>query len=291
MTLVVARTTSNQICLVSDTQVTKPLDLVQSPLAAALKIVPLSRTTAVAFAGDLRPAAEALSRIRSAIQSLTDHDSVSEYLHGEHLRCSGNTEYLVCALGPTPRITKIADGAIARNLAAAHLGNRSAFSEFQREYLSLKDFEPFQHFPSDVRPFLEMQHRCQCAMSSVIDSKRFIDVGGFAVRLCSHAGQFRFLASARTELRGTTSSAAPVPLTLSTAAEGAYSTSILIPEDVTAPLVGIHFNEGRFGIVLEWSNGPVAHRVVDRDVDEFGAEVYGSFGVALRGVRHGGRAD
>jgi hypothetical protein len=283
MTLVVARRINQDISLIADSLSSDPKQILQSPLAGVLKIIILSPTTAIAFSGSIALAETAITRSRRVVSNLNDHTALTNFFLTEHMQMNQETDFIVCTLEPAACISRISGGELHADVLAAYIGNSAAFSAFQHVPKSTHDWSHIDH---DRQQFVALTHQQSCAMSEIISSRQFNDVGGFQIRVASKGRAFRYWQSSYMELRTETFDATPTLLGASTAQAGAYSASVLT-SDLPFPIVGVHFHEPSFGVVFDWSDGHQVSRILQVTHMQFVDEVQRRFGVTLQGLRFG----
>ena len=281
MTLVVARRVGQNICVAADTSETNPKLVKQSVLTLVLKVVAVSPRSAVAFAGNIPLAYQAIARVRREVRDPSSHAELVNLLLDEHLRGAAETDYLICTLTPEACVSKISDRRVLGDLDAAYVGRQDAFAAFQRLQAEQK---PFAFGERDERSsFRDAQMAQALAMRGLIASLDYADVAGFAMQIASSREQtFTYLMSSTTELRAETFDAAPTTLQGSSAEEGAYSATVLTTRS-HEPLVGVYFFEASFGVVLDARGEPsVTTMRVPRNA--FVGAVLEQFGVTLSGI-------
>lgn len=284
MTLVVARRVGQNICVAADTSETNPKLVKQSVLTPVLKVVAVSPRSAVAFAGNIPLAYQAIARIRREVRDTSGHVELASLLLEEHRRGALGTDYLICTLTPEACISKISEGRVHSDLDAAYVGRQDAFAAFQRLQAEQK---PFDFGERDERSsFRDAQMGQAFAMRGLVGSFEYEDVAGFAMQIASSRDRtFSYLMSSTTELRAETFDATPTTLQGSSAEEGAYSATVLTTRS-HEPFVGIYFFEASFGVVLDARGEPsVTTLRVPRSA--FVGAVLEQFGVNLSGIGFG----
>jgi uncharacterized protein YoaH (UPF0181 family) len=140
VTLVVARVTPLGVRLAADMRITYS-SRNSSFLNAALKLVLLSPTLCVGYAGDVDTALEA---IRIARREQMRNDEAIQHLLAAHLASGQAAQFLVASLRPT-RLTTIKDG-VQVDATAGWIGEVGPFAEYQRHYLADESFRPPDDF-------------------------------------------------------------------------------------------------------------------------------------------------
>src|SRR5688572_18966189 len=109
MTLVAARASYRQLCIVADTRLSKngvPLE----PLAGALKVLVLRPNLCVGFAGNTALALTAIKRLVDG--SLASTAQVVASLVGDHFESGGRTDFIVATSDNEFMLHCITDGQV-----------------------------------------------------------------------------------------------------------------------------------------------------------------------------------
>lgn len=259
MTLVVGRRSPHGLSILSDSRVTDPHDPRPKPLVGTLKVIVLDPKHCFAFAGAVPFAQDAVEVLFAAQRSAgVTTDLIVEHLLHVHRESGQATDFLVGSLEGDPRLTKIADGQAQSGLSAAWLGNQDAFAEYQRRFLSAPVDEKVDATDS-MAVWKELRERAHGAfITMVIDTvsgePSFPDVGDFPVIATSTKEGFCYISSVHAFPFNEGAVNPPqgewIQVPIGGAREGGYAFAVLTPDEVGVCAVGVHFAQGRFGILM-----------------------------------------
>jgi len=174
VTLVVARLTPLGVRLAADMRITDPDDVrPQGYLGAALKLILLSPTLCIGYAG-CRGAA--LKAIRQVASKGLDADEATALLLDAHLRSEQAAEFLIASLRPLALVVVKEGRAAARE--AGWIGDHAAFTEYQRFYLQERVVWPRDYYDSDERAGdMEIAARMTDGMEAVVNGPGLVRNG------------------------------------------------------------------------------------------------------------------
>ena len=279
MTLVVARSISDEIRVICDSKVTDPTTIRSGRMVDILKVIILQPKLCVCFAGNIGRAQMAMENLARTIGADDgfDLEEILDFLLMEHLegeRRAGDgvegTDFIVGTMGPKLSIYRIAAGVLERDLPNAWIGDPAAFSAYQSNFHDPETLcSKYRLHSGDPR--LEMISKMADAFRAVIQDDAFPSVGNFLISVTSKpAGGdgFTYLPSAIGDGFGT-------------AAEGGFTYSILTPKISGIGALGVYFIQGRFGTLMypARSLAPVVYAGVD--FEEFVLKVKNDFGIEL----------
>jgi hypothetical protein len=272
MTLVVGELFRGELAVASDTAVTPPSSHPINPgyLGTALKTIVLHRGLCVSYAGAVEGGARGIFDLGIRPDDAFDRLEVVRSLEGTSRRF--DVDYLVAALTPTPSLTRISKGR-GYELPHAFVGLPEAHGAYQTHLAATDDETALG--------------RMQTALEKVLEDETISGVGGFLVVVASGTEGFEYLprailASAQLTLPGGTP-AGTYLMPLAGAAEGGYRYAMLVPRHAGVCAIGIYFQPGDFGLLLDPRRSP-SRAIEVRDVtqEEFAAAARERYGHALR---------
>jgi hypothetical protein len=174
VTLVVARLTPLGVRLAADMRITDPDDAgPRGFLGAALKLILLSPTLCIGYAGRQTPA---LKAIRQVASEGLDADEATVLILDAHLRSEQAAEFLIASLRPSALVVVQGGGAAARE--AGWIGDHAAFTEYQRFYLQERVIWPRDYYDSDERAGdMEIAARMTDGMEAVVNGPSLVRDG------------------------------------------------------------------------------------------------------------------
>ena len=272
MTLIVGVTTGTKIQLLSDTRITHP-DVTQiEEIPGRLKLISLSSTICVGYAG---PATAAIDHIRT-----TPSDIRGSFEHLiPYLQAESQCDFLL-ADSRSLRLATV-KGGVALETAPAYVGDDDAWAAF----LAARD-GVVQADSTD--PESATLSSAMTAFASVMRDRSHPTVAGFQLRVGSRGDGFHYLLAAGAYLVNLIG-----PLNPSTApqhsdaAAGAYSYTVLAPREAGHPVVAVHLYQGQLGFVY----APLKHDtpVEVPNVDHMGLQQYvrQHYGIEVDGLQIG----
>lgn len=139
MTLVIARKQQNRLTIAADSQVYNLSILHLERTRLIVKVIRLSSTLVVAFAGTIPLALRAIMSIIK-LELLSNLDALLNELLQHNQTTNNAVDFIIASLTPEPTLNRISDGVIERDLAAAWIGNKQAFEDYQR--FANRDIKP-----------------------------------------------------------------------------------------------------------------------------------------------------
>jgi hypothetical protein len=237
-------------------------------LHAALKIILVRPTLCVAYAGAV---GVAVSSIKDVAREHLDDETASRRLLEAHLKSGQHADFLLASLRP-PALRVIKDGHVQER-ESGWIGDHDAYAEYQQHYLAER-WEPSSNFYASraAEADLNVASRMGSAMYDVVfgayDLSASGDPNAGRPRGGSHAtvgeavvmvvpraedGLFKYSEVSRAEASWRNEPLPPglgaVPPDWGSAERGAFSYSILVPEQPGVGAIGLYFHEGRLGVL------------------------------------------
>jgi hypothetical protein len=283
MTLVVARLIDGAVRIVSDWQVTYPDNRPSGPLRGTIKAFPLSKGVALAFAGSVQPAFDAICQLPPGIAPLEVADRLAPVTLG------GATEFLTAS---ESAIHVVREGHVAMNQTVAWLGDHDAFDSYQRHYHRQLWFT-LPPSPVMSGEGNDAVVRMSIGFSAVLADDRFPSVKGFPVTLSagfSSVSGFHYLPvtaafglnAVPTGVSGEFSLMNP-----QSAEQGGYAYSVLVPVDSGVAAIGAHFLQGEFGALFRPGHLAPTATIKAASTQEFIDIVERNHGIRLSGILWG----
>jgi hypothetical protein len=273
MTLVVARVTPLGVRMAADMRITDEGGTKRGYVHGALKLVMLSPTLCVGYAGNIDFALHAIREVASAD---LDFDAAQGRLVDAHRRSIGASatsecQFLVAGLRPS-RLIEIKDGQ-GRPCEAGLIGDASAAGDYQAAYFGEQWIPPRALFETAAQADdVEIASRMKTAMDAVVEGPISSGEGDERVLTLPEGGRHETVGEAvvmvnpRAEdglfVYQTASHAqAPpfppplppglgvVPADFGSAERGSFAYSVLHPRQPGVAVLGIYFHEGRLGLL------------------------------------------
>jgi len=276
MTLIVGVRTTSLIALLSDTRITHP-DVTQvEELPGRLKLVMLSPTICVGYAG---PAEQGIDHVRRT--PMADRAAFNAVV--AHLRRLRECDFVV-AESSSLRQATIKAGSV-HEAPLVYIGDDDAWT-------ALEAIRPTVPLPvsgdpgAGIDPEESFVSTVMSAFRHVLTSPAYPTVAGFQMRVGSRADGFHYLYEAGFTFVNVTG-----PLNESTAgqfsdaAAGGYSYTVLAPREAGHAVVAVHIQQGPLGFIY----APLHHDRPDKvpEVDQAGLCEYVKehYGVEIDGLR------
>jgi hypothetical protein len=290
MTLIVARVTPKGIWLSSDMRVTDP-SAANAPgfLNAALKLILVSPTLCIGYAGGV---AAALAAIRRVDAEEMAPDAAVDYLLGIHLN-DPTVDFVVASVHPSV-LVEIKNGQAADG-QAAWLGDPDAFDRYQELYHGEHFLPPSEGLDPGHKSDLDIAVRMNDAMQDLVLASAEPDGPGASHALVGEAsvtvgprvedGQLKY--HLYSNYSAPHASEIPPSGSLMSTERGSFSISFLAPEQPGIGAIGLSFPEGQLGILyapLMTERADQPDRFHPVTIDEFADKVKARYGVSLRGV-------
>lgn len=281
MTLIVARIIDNNIYIESDSKVNDPKLVQSDPLCGLLKTLILHPFVCISFAGAVHYAEIALKRFFD--EKIENIDQLLDMLLEINEESKNETDFIITTiLGKIPKLFKISNRKIERDLLNASIGDHEGFELYQEVYHKLDD---------KILP----QEKMKLAFKSVVNNSGIETIGHFHI---STALDYKiepshpvFLYQEKTEIQITEPQEIKIEkkgewasIPLGTTAGGSHGLSYLVTVSPDYHGVAIHYTHGNFGVLfcpqLEFSG------TVIKDVDgkEFVEKIKQKYGISLRGI-------
>lgn len=255
MTLVVARLIDENICIQSDSRVTDPKLVNSNPLCGLLKTVMPHPFICLSFAGDVHFAEIAVQRsVDFAKQNfigmkIITVDQLLDMLLDLNKVSKNSTDFIVGTIvGRKPKLFKISNGVIERDLLNAWIGDKQGFDCYQQEYHKLDNA-------------MSPQERMRSAFRSVVDASSIKTIGDFHMSAgldCKinpphpvfvYRKNFEFFVTEKQEINIVEKNKY-YPLSLGTTEGGSHGISYLVTVSPEYHGVAIHFTHGNFGVLF-----------------------------------------
>jgi len=279
MTLIISRIEKKQLKIISDSKITDKKAVRNNPLSGNLKSFILTPQLSVSFAGNVFYAEKFLSiYFSNQIKTLEQLISCCLSLNNES---NDETDFIIASLINKPVLYKISGRKVVDNIQSAWIGDKIGFNKYQ---------ESFHKDKSDKNIFAKMNS----AFESVIADEKIESVADFQITVDTvyheklNANFFIYamkmsmsFAPKTITLKGNDFATIPFggPET------GGFGTSYLRSIDFLKPAVGIHFPQGKFGVLfcplLNFNKGIL---IKEEDGEKFAEIIKEKFGVPLEGL-------
>tara|TARA_R110000850_G_scaffold145408_4_gene267498 strand:- start:17937 stop:18824 length:888 start_codon:yes stop_codon:yes gene_type:complete len=243
MTFVVARIIGDDLFIESDSRVTDQSKVRQDPLCGLLKTVLVCPTICISFAGSVHFAELALRKIID--EKVFNAEAIYHALLTIADGSRNSVEFIIASIeNGLPKLCKVSDGVINRDLVTAWIGDYDAFKLFQEKMLS-------------VEGNLD-QVTISRAFKEVIDEPSLTGVGDFQISvfidrsICQGSHVFMYAEKFECYVPGEQAIPAGqrVALSLGTAPGGAYGLSYLVSLSKCFFGIAIYFHIGGFGVLF-----------------------------------------
>lgn len=285
MTLVVANRFGTGTRLFCDTRVTHPYDENPHYLRGTLKAILLHPALCVAYAGDVANALSAIRDLNVSRSSGFSLEKVISSLERMHNRTPAGIEFIVASALDGETLTVIKEGHATR-VDYCWIGDSAAFEEYQRLF---NTEVPASHSSSIINPALaadlRVANRMYDALEGVAASSAVTSVGELILSIV--LTEDGFIYAPRALMSGgrpqTIPSGVPTRIQFGGAAEGGFSYSVLTSQVPGIGAIGVHFYQGRLGVLFfpAQLERPALYRNVGHD--EFRAAVRKEFGFDVQG--------
>jgi hypothetical protein len=290
MSLIVARVTPRGVWLTSDMRITDPSAAIAPGfLGAALKVILISPTLCIGYAGSVGGALTAIERVDA--ESMTVSAAI-EFLGSVH-RGNSSTEFIVAGLRP-PLLVEIKDGRSERR-EAAWIGDAGAYNRYQALYHGDHFLAPGADLDAVYKADLDIAVAMNDAMQELVIANGEPDGPGFSDALVGEAsvtvgpnvpdGAFSYHVYA-THI-GPFAYSSPTGGPLPSTERGTLTLSFMAPEEPGVGAIGLYFREGQFGLIyapLMTKHADRADRIQAANAAEFVARVKERYGITLSGV-------
>jgi len=274
VTLVIARIIENQIVILSDTKITSPSEILQGLDNHILKAVIINPNLCICYAQTISKALKALADLEIKSISNLNIETVKEFLLDKHQGWGNDPDFIIASLIPHPSLHKISDGKLI-SIPATWLGNQVAFNDYQQYYDAISNI---QGIP------LNISTKMYSAFTRVGSSRKHDDIGEFTIEVKNDKEGFKYFQYAsgvnavKLNANGVISSVAH-----KTAGEGGYTYSVFAPKKAGIGAVGIHFYQGKLGVLFFPIQQEKPKIYADVTVDQFKSKVLEEFGFEIVG--------
>jgi hypothetical protein len=278
LSLIIARHEADKLLILSDTKLTYPESENHNlhnthPAHGTIKTIILNKNIAVSFAG-LKDLAEA------AIQGIASSNSIPEILESllaHHNKSLGDVEFLVSTTNPLC-IYEIKNRSIDRS-SHAWIGSHNAFTRYQGYFLGTIQAKlhggvkfVVEAVGKDKMPIA--LSNMLSAFDAVIEDETVPEVNGFKIKVLAENECFTYV--------GYSASYASKPVELplprkpgtyrfdfghSSASDGGYTVNFFNSR-VNFAALGLHIQQGNFGIIYERTNGGLFEASFFKNIDE-----------------------
>lgn len=265
----------------SDLRVTDPFDIERGYPHAVLKAVTVTADLCVAFAG---PVDRALDGLHSAAElARSPFEAVLARLAALSGTGGESPEFLLVSSKPV-RVARCRGGVAEDHLSAAWIGDQAAFEVFQRLQLSAP---PIQ----GGLPRHQLVGAVSAAFGALVRTGQVPSVGEADIVIATRAdGALEYMTRAimfgpmRPQM---IPPGVPTLVNFGSAATGGHAYSVLTPTEPGHGAVGLHFFQGRLGLLYHplKARKPFAYPSVTHD--EFRAAVTRDHGFDIQGVMIG----
>ena len=285
MSLVVARRIADEVRIISDTKISNPLALHQTPLTGALKCIVVSPTCCISFVGNIYIAEGALTPLLQG--AISTRRELTSYLLGQHRQHGCQTDFIVTTVGEATAVDRISMGSLEEGLPSAWIGDVEAFEAYQANYHTTLTRR-------QASPYFDERFRIAGAMSdaldAVIDDSGIESVGDFTVSVSSQPAQgdgFRYLSRAfGSGFKPVANTTEETSLTQSVGVEGgSYHYCLLVPTAAGVGALAVHIREARLGILFFPARSWTSILLKGLDVKSFIHEIRARFGITFDGLR------
>ncbi len=229
MTLCIAALVGSDAFLMGDTQLTSPVSMGAPPLDV-LKTFFLDESTAIAYAG--AAGKEADGRIRAIYESRKTSDIrlLAEVICRSFDR---EVDFVLAKVGSAPMIAKVSHGEVACETRAGSIywiGDPAAANAVSQ----VMNLEGGRELPS--------------AFSEVVQSKKFLTVGGHATVARGKDGSFRYVPYLQLTSPYYQPKPGRVTVDFGTAQTGGFGFTTVTPKSAGVNGWGIYYFQGKYGL-------------------------------------------
>jgi hypothetical protein len=290
MSLIVARVTPRGIWLTSDMRITDR-SAANAPgfLGAALKVILLSPTFCIGYAGRVGVALGAIQRVNA--ESMTIAATI-EFLSGIH-RANSDTEFIVAGLNP-PLLVEIKNGH-AEHTEATWIGDAGAYNEYQQHYHGEHFLAPGAELDVVYKADLDIAVAMNDAMQDLVLANGEPNGPGFSHAVVGEAsvtvgpnlpdGLFKYHVYAA--FAGSFGYSSPASSPLTSTERGTLTLHFMAPEEPGLGAIGLYFREGQLGVLyapLMTEHADRPDRIRAASPRQFASMVNERYGLTLRGV-------
>jgi hypothetical protein len=239
MTLVVGLKTQKRVQLLSDTRITHP-DVTQiEELPGRLKLVTISPSVCVGYAG---PTNRAMDSIRALARTGASFLEAVEALRT--VSANGDVDFLAAQSLPSLDLWKIQRGRAASVNGTVWIGDGEAATEYEQRAITARQL------PHTDDPELGIISSLGSAFNALVRERAIESVGGLPIRVSSRLDGFHYPEQALAYYPAQTiPPGVSTTLTFGGPAEGGFAYSLLVPDQPGVPIIGVHFVQGRLGYV------------------------------------------
>jgi len=282
MSLIVARIENNQISIVSDTKLSDPKGHERSSRdikllsEGVIKSTIISNEVCISFAGAVNEAENTIKLINKQLPI----EEIIDILFYSHQNSQQSTDYIIAVAKPLPQIIEIKDST-CREVSSSWIGSHNAFKRFQQFTLEALKGSNTQTSFFNVTPSIENKPsdyfmKMSDSMDGVIADSDIPEVSGFKVHVAYIDNSFQFREyyhsyPGHIEIEGTLTHEDPsviIPLNMNgTAASGGYTVNFFTSNG-NFNEVGVHIQQGEYGIIYSRKENGILRPEVKRNIDE-----------------------
>jgi len=280
MSLVIAKIIDGRIIIKSDSQLNNPNILKQNPTSTVLKVIVVSPTITVCFAGGVEFAHKAVREVFNKLKEVPDTPPIEIGLilkaYSEH---DGQVDFILAVSEMSQsRLYKISDGLVITEMTSAWIGEHEGFALFQSLYIANQSHD--------------LSHKAKCghfskAFKGVVSSRKIPSIDGFQIGIASSNinGKFKYSISGEIATPAQSVSAdAEIQMVFGDSASGGYAVSQFATSEHDTPALAIHFSQLEMGILYIPSRSLDAIRIDKLNGLDFIEEVYQQYGIELQGL-------
>lgn len=247
MTLVVARIYNENIYIESDSKVTDDRLVRSDPLCGLLKTLILHPFICISFAGNVTFAELALKKFFE--YKIEDVNTLLRMLLDTNIESGNATDFIIATInGRVPRLFKVSDGEVTKDIGNAWIGDQEGFEIYQKEFHALEAEVP-------------LKEKMRKSFRAVIDSTDVEAIGDFhmstELNYKINPGHPVFLHALKVEIEITEPQTIKFEekgqwklVPLGTTAGGSHGISYLNTVSPDYHGVAIHFTHGHFGVLF-----------------------------------------
>lgn len=238
----------------------------------------------IAYAGDVASALSAIRDLNIRQTSAFSLPDVISHLEQAHNRTPKLTEFIVASAVGGQALTVIKEGRGSR-VNYGWIGDIDAFEEYQRLFLTTEPPTPSSIIDPTQRADLGVATRMQQAMEGVAASTSVRSVGELIIGVVLTADGFVYAPHAI--MIGGRSQSVPsgvwTKVQFGGVAEGGFSYSVLTPRTPGIGAIGVHFYQGRLGVLFYPAELEASALFRNVGHDEFREAVRNTFGFDIQG--------
>ena len=284
MSLIVARQIDCEIRILSDTKMTNPNSLLQTPLDGGLKCIIISPTCCVSFSGNVHIAQQALTPVIR--NSSWSRKEITSHLLKQHLEYEDETDYIVTIVGETTSIDRICNGLLEEGLSSTWIGDHKAFEAYQENYHLASCKTPNEALLEERFLIAGIMND---AFKAVIANTTITSVDDFTIGVTSWPTEedgFRYLPRMfGSGFKTVALTTEPTSLLHTVGAEGgSYNYSLLVPTSAGIGAIAAYIREARSGTLFYPAQSWNPIYFEDMNIEKFINSISNQYGITIDGV-------